>query len=330
MSLGSSTVQELGAVPLDAVDVGEKTTARKGATVHGAKVGGIAGAMVPHVWRFGTASGGVCEWVEYRSIGELVDCLGQFETLTYSRGAGGDRWWGADSMGEALAFARDGWDDALPELDAVISSGISDGEAVGFSSRLDVAGGVPDVGLYLAGDPECLRTAVLAEVRRPVVQMIIPSMVSGSVSESALRTHAAALAAVTVQARAMGVGLEVLSAQCSNRRDGTSYCVTVPVADSRWSTPDGVLSFFMGHPALMRWVGFGSIDYFTTPGHRRKITGGYGGPVQGLAFKRADGSAHPWARSGGGVVVAPEPNETAGRSAESIAASLIEAVEAAR
>lgn len=153
-----------------------------------------------------------------------------------------------------------GYLDVVPEVDRyaaqVADEIITQRMATTFEPTYDVAGGVVDIGRYLAGDPECMMLSSLIPISRAgrAVRLVVPvGHRQGITSDLILRRGAAVMALATLLQRAQHP-LEIWAAPSCSSEDKPkvrlTYMVKVQAADE--SLDMGRVMFAVAHPSMLR------------------------------------------------------------------------------
>lgn len=211
-----------------------------------------------------------------KSVARLhFDTLADFAAYVPTHDPGGDRHcghaWetGADTrnftltpnMTEALRFARDGWEEgaerARPLLEKIKTARPTRKALV----RWDIAGAVPSVPRYLAGNPLHMRAqAISASSRQPVLTIISNWSTPASVSAKVFEASAVAAAAICDRLEDAGYRVEIIAGRrCSNDLGGETGHVMETFAKIK-SAEDTLdlarLAFGLGHPSTLRRLSF--------------------------------------------------------------------------
>ncbi len=197
--------------------------------------------------------------------------------------------WGRSSTSSGPSSSWDlnaGWQGALK----MIESGWTEG-AVDFTNGLavlppneaepeyeyDVAGYLPDVALYCAGDPMHMRNDGHPEGRKPVIHMVLNNWILAAISAKEQRNYGLAIAAMIQQIEATGRQCEVDLVFV-----GRGYSPGTPVVGWKVKRAGDILdfaalAFSVAHPAAFRRIGFALLERL---GGKWSTSGyGYNGPL---------------------------------------------------
>lgn len=172
-----------------------------------------------------------------------------------SRGNGANQNWdfGTGYKG-AWKLAHTGWTaGALDIADKLTALPPNEAEP---EYTLDVAGYMPDVGLYCAGEPMHMMNDGHPQGRRPIVHLVINVVCSAIVSANAFKNYGAAITAMIGQIEASGrqVELDVVAVhKLKGDNDGIFGWKVKRAGDN---TDLGAVAFSIGHPAAFRRIGF--------------------------------------------------------------------------
>ena len=191
-------------------------------------------------------------------------------------------WAGTKTIEEAFQQI-DGWEAGRAEVEKVRGA-LGDlvpsySGALAFQTRLAVAGDEPDVGLFLAGEPECMRESYLE--RTPsgssVVKVVFDCSVSGGFdSKDMVRRGAAAVAIVdALESAGLSVELDLIA---STYASGHIMIQTVPLKQAQDVIDLDRLAFWLASPAVLRRLTFRAMDHMPDR-DRKPFDTGYGRPL---------------------------------------------------
>lgn len=223
-------------------------------------------------------------WVKWDDF--LADATGPVpEHVAHPSSRDGDDGWAGGSWADACTLAVDGWHETIPEAD-IMAKGIAhtvtgDRAGVDWSFPRDVSGEMVDVGLYLAGEPECMVDPVPTSAVRQgqVVRLAVPVNYSAGTPEWLARERGIAIVALIDCLRRNGCVLEVW-ATCDQRGNSHRTTYAVQVQDPRDPVDIGRIMFAVAHPTMLRRVLFGAMERLTPRGKAEAmgIEQGYGRP----------------------------------------------------
>lgn len=213
---------------------------------------------------------------EAKSVARLhFDNMADFAAVVPESDPGGDRHCGGaweqaastasfaltKSMTQALKLAREGWEEGAARARPLMEKIKTARPVRKTLSRWDVAGAVPSVPRYLAGNPMHMKTQRLSvSNRQPVVTIVsnwsTPAFVSAKVFESS----AVAAAAICDRLEEAGFRVEIIAGRrCASEIDGEKGHVAETFA--RIKAPEDSLdlariAFGLGHPSALRRLSF--------------------------------------------------------------------------
>lgn len=190
---------------------------------------------------------------------EFIDAAKAPETIRGGARTWDDEW-ASVSWDEALRLAVDGWPLALREADVTVAAlreraglGVS---AITLEPTWDVTGSEVDIGVYLAGVPECMVDAVPRRTSRRgrVVTFLVPAAYSNYASHEEVENRGLALATLSTAIIEAGHSVEVWSGWAGwtgeNLEDRYSGVAKVITAGEPFDV--GRLIFAVAHPAMCR------------------------------------------------------------------------------
>jgi len=122
--------------------------------------------------------------------------------------------------------------------------------------RYDVAGELPDIGRYLAGDPAHMMRHGHPKGHRPVITLAIGANGTAGVSADQLRNYGAAMVAVIDQLESTGRRVEAYATFISNHGSNERICPYWRVKAAEDALDLSSLAFSLSHPASFRRLGF--------------------------------------------------------------------------
>ena len=173
-----------------------------------------------------------------------------------------------DTMAQTLDLARNGWADgaerARPLLDRVKTSRPTARKL----ARYDVAGAVPSIPRYLAGNPLNMRSiARTATTKQPVITLICNVAAPSHVPHELFQNRAIAAAAIVDRLEDAGFRVEIISGRRESSERGEKNNKTGHRSEMffRLKSAQDTLDlprvcFGMGHPAALRRMLFGACD----------------------------------------------------------------------
>jgi hypothetical protein len=154
----------------------------------------------------------------------------------------------------ALHMARHGWLDGVTDMSdkLALKPPHTDSEP---SWRYDVAGEMPDIGRFLAGDPAHMKRHGHPKGHRPVITLAIGANAVASVSARQMANYGAAMVAVIDQLESTGRRVEAHATFVSTG-SGSRICPVWCVKRAEDSLDLSALAFSLAHPAAFRRLGF--------------------------------------------------------------------------
>lgn len=213
------------------------------------------------------ADGGLSEAVQFIQTTDRLWDYGSSKTNEPSR-----RWDLGVGYAGALELARDGWQEAMREFSVALKA-IPALESVA-SHGYDVAGDVPDIPRYLAGDMRNMRSRRKAHGREPAVHLVCSNGYSGSVSADEMKMAGLALAFIVDALENSGRRVQ-LDVVLTARLPGGEGVVGWRVKRAEDSMDLGNLAFSLAHPAASRRLEFAMLERMT----RKFQSPTYGSPT---------------------------------------------------
>lgn len=196
-----------------------------------------------------------------------------------------DSWHGA-SVAETYSLARDGWSEGADRVATLRDRVNAESPVQRRYARYGVAGAIPNVPRYLAGNPQhMLRLDNAAARQRPVITIVSELGISAFVDSQALMRRAAVCAAIVDAIENAGFSCHVIG---TVEMKNDSFIARAAVSIKEASSPVDIsrLAFSIGHSAVTRrmtWGIFGLLPEF------KKVTKCMGYPFKanfdGMAAK---------------------------------------------
>jgi hypothetical protein len=167
-----------------------------------------------------------------------------------------DSFRGTPDMPAALALARDGWHEGADRARAMLDRLAVSRPVARKASRFAVAGSIPDVPRYLAGNPLNMRALAMAPTARaPIVTLVSDACAGYNVPPSKFEALAASLAAIVDRLEAAGFRVEVVAGFRT-----TSGAMTLEAAWLAKAAQDALdlprFALAVGHPSMARRFAF--------------------------------------------------------------------------
>lgn len=164
-------------------------------------------------------------------------------------------------MAEALTLARNGWEEGAERARPLLEKIKTARPVRKTLSRWDVAGAVPSVPRYLAGNPMHMKTqAMSASNRQPVLTIVSNWSTPAHVDAKVFESSAVAAAAICDRLEDAGFRVEIIAGRrCSSALDGEAGHVAETFAKIK-AAEDSLdlarLAFGLGHPSALRRLSF--------------------------------------------------------------------------
>lgn len=185
-----------------------------------------------------------------------------------------DNWDFGVGYAGALELADKGWPEGVRLLADSLSV-LAPPNASEDSWRYDVAGELPDIGRFLAGDPAHMRRHGHPKGHQPILALAIPIVVAAAVSAKELANYGAAIVSLVDRLEASGRRVEVRATHIGDVRPGI-VAVSFTAKQAQDPVDLSALAFSLGHPAASRRITFAMIERAPHVGN----TGWYGMPIK--------------------------------------------------
>lgn len=189
----------------------------------------------------------------FSTLDQLIDYVEGLPPGDFSAWAIGDRnikFTGTASMNEAIALARNGWQDGA-EAAAELMAHLALDKPVTRRPKPSLAGGSVNVGRMLAGDPlHMVRRQ--KQPGRKVVTFFVEVSALANVHPMALTVRAAIIGAIVDLMESVGYACNIV-ATCVSNCDQQAYfqcAVNIKRSNQRLNVPD--IIFALGHPSYLR------------------------------------------------------------------------------
>lgn len=169
------------------------------------------------------------------------------------------------SYDDALRLAERGWSEGAKDLSDRLAAHMPPRDKED-SWCYDVAGELPDIGRYLAGDPAHMRRHGHPKGHRPILSLAVNIRLQCSVKASAMANYGAALVAVIDQLEHHGRRVELLVTFATEQNGARVSCGwTVKQAEDALDL--AAVAFSVAHPAASRRIGFAMYEHCDVPQH---------------------------------------------------------------
>jgi hypothetical protein len=235
---------------------------------------------------------------QWESLAELLAHVKQRPAMENVVGAasmsetgfyGEPRWTLGLGFGAAVKLAEEGWREMVERASGVAKQVEADWAETtrdDFVMTWDVAGDEPDVGRFVAGDPENMVEMVLAPVPTTgrVVRILVNGSFSAAIKSDEIVRFGAAIVAMVEILRTRGLSPEVWVESTAGGRRNCTYTVLTKVHAASAVLDIGNIMFPIAHPAFLRRIIFADMEM---AGHKKpalvgtfNIGSGYGSAHQ--------------------------------------------------
>lgn len=187
--------------------------------------------------------------------------------------AAGREWTLGVNYEQALELARKGWSEGAKDLSSRLEAHMPPRDKED-SWRYDVAGELPDIGRFLAGDPAHMRRHGHPKGHKPILAIAVNIRLMCSVKASAMANYGAALVAVIDRLEHMGRRVELTATFATQQSYSRVSCGwTVKKAEDPMDL--AAVAFSIAHPAASRRIGFAMYEHCKVPqdsGYGRGLT----------------------------------------------------------
>lgn len=189
----------------------------------------------------------------FSTLDRLIDYVEGLLPGDFSAWATGQRnvqFTGTASMSEAIALARDGWQEGA-DAAAEVMAHLTLDKPVVRRPKPSLAGGSVNVGRMLAGDPLHMMRRQ-KQPGRKVVTFFVEVSALANVHPTALTIRAAIIAAIVDLMESVGYACNIVTT-CVSNHSNTAYfqcAVNIKRSDQRLNVPD--IIFALGHPSYLR------------------------------------------------------------------------------
>lgn len=177
---------------------------------------------------------------------------------------------GTDTVQEAADLARYGWPEGLGDMTSRIGMSLSTGRA---KYRInDVSGDIPNIGRFLAGQPDSMTRRVIdMSMRRPIIDVTFASSFSAAVQGYKIMNYGAAVAMAIDELESAGFSVNLNICTLTTSGNLTGYTMCLKKAGEALELDK--LVFFLAHPSYLRRLGF---SIWETQLSKEALGSGYG------------------------------------------------------
>ena len=162
---------------------------------------------------------------------------------------GSNSFTGTYTFSEACKLATDGWPDGLKKVTEKLGLSLSHGRS---KIRIhDVAGDLPDIGRFLASQPDCMSRRVVQQgMKKPIIDIVLNGSYSAYINTDKIINYGAAIASVIDELENAGfsVGLQVCGVTSSGKGCGPIINIKKPGEPMEIDR----MIFFTAHPSFFR------------------------------------------------------------------------------
>jgi hypothetical protein len=204
-------------------------------------------------------------------------------------------WSKSKNLDEAVGFAMQGWHDVRPMVDQYaeqLQERINDTLSDHYVVQHDVTGADVNIGLFMAGEPECMMQFVTEPQARMgrVVKVLVNGCTSASTNADNIIKRGAAVLTLVNTLHLMGVGVELWWEDAITGSDKKGYSTAVKLHDSAQPLDIDNVMFALAHPSMLRRVCFSVQEQSPHAGKQGAgaMGGGYGIPTECMLNKMFD------------------------------------------
>lgn len=157
----------------------------------------------------------------------------------------------------ALKLARDGWPEGIKQLSALAATVPND---VVVTKTYGVAGEMPDVPRYLAGDPFNMVHRGKTRVPKPTMTIGINISASGATNARDFANYGAAMVALVDHLESRRVRVELYGVFAGTPNGGRHFSMTWNIKRAEDALDLSAVAFSLGHPAMLRRLGFAMLE----------------------------------------------------------------------
>lgn len=187
------------------------------------------------------------------------------------------------SLADAVKFADEGWQDARPQIDAVLAK-VQEQVGERFSQvtrvQIGLAGGGVHMGRYLAGRPDCM----VGFRRQPstrhgrMVRVVYDFGANGSTDANEMLKRGAIVAVLIDTLATLGLSVELVGETTVKVGDKGTHTTLVTLHDAREQLDINALAYAVAHPSMLRRLTF-AVREMSQFGERTISSNGHGRSV---------------------------------------------------
>lgn len=158
----------------------------------------------------------------------------------------------------ALRMAREGWEEGIRKLHALAAT-VPNNTVT--TREMSVAGEYPDVPRYLAGDPYNMVKRGKQRVPKPTMTIVSSIGANCNVTGQQIANFGAAVVALVDRLESRGVRCEIIGCwRSTGMRDSSTFCFSWTVKRPEDHLDLSAVAFGLGHPAMLRRLGFAVME----------------------------------------------------------------------
>lgn len=194
----------------------------------------------------------------------------------------------------ALQRARDGWEEGVRNIDALVTAvPLESHVTLGYS----VAGDFPDVPRAVAGDPFNMVRRGRDRTPKAIITIAVNIRISAAISAKSMTNYGAALVALVDRLETRGVRVELLGLCATNRHDHIDWnrwAISWTIKHAEDPLDLSAVAFSLAHPGMFRRLGFAVMERSPKMDYGYGIDGGISAddfldiPDQALLIKGVD------------------------------------------
>lgn len=195
------------------------------------------------------------------------------------------------SLKDAANLAIKGWDECRPQVDALLSDlqdRINNVMSDHYVVQHDVAGADVNMGLFMAGEPECMMQFVPEPEARMgrVVKVLVNGVTNASTNKDKIIQRGVSVLALVNTLHLMGVGIELWFESCIEGTDKRAYSTCVKLHDSNQPLDIDNVMFALAHPSMLRRLVFSVQEQSKYQLQQRATRGGGYGYCHDLSLQK--------------------------------------------
>jgi hypothetical protein len=213
---------------------------------------------------FKALGGSVRKHILADSYGDFIQYLTENKSRAKAIGTRYDRkFTGTDNLDEALDLAKFGWEEGLKKCEHILAS--IEPRLFSCLKKREVeyhyAGGVPDVGVFLANDPECFlgNTFVEDKGKGKMTRIVCNVFASAFYSKEQLITRGVCVLAVVDALEKQGRSCEIVVMETVQSHGGI-WEIEVPIKKAGQVAEMERIAFALAHPSFLRRLCFAAQD----------------------------------------------------------------------